>query len=685
VLDIPTARELFKLPLSGEAYRTVLFAGTERLVSADKQRTIAVWDARTGKLLREIDHGGPATILAVSDDGRWLATHKEHENPNNRWVEQDRVQLWDLSTGQRLHTLTSLPKRWYAEAKFSPDGKRLFALGESWEAVPATIIWDVETGQEFGTMHSRIVAISPDGRFLARGRDKFDVLDQQTGHVVPEGNRDARVHSIFLSADGERVFTAGYSSFDSWEVATGRHLRDVEVPQNDSSSPRPCQSADGRYALSYEGASKQLQIHVWDVFAGKRLYTLRPPGVHQQIACAFSEDAKLLAMHIPANTREGKAFVRIWDVRSGQEIRAFPEDKAARLERLFFTSDDKILLLAGDKMVGYETATGNELFFYQLAPEKVNSVLGVASAGGKIFTDDDRRAWSQIAASPDGAMFACLMSPGLAGKAVPDRIRLFEARTGSLVRRWNDSGKMPRWEECLRLSPDSRLLASSESYVVHVWEVATGNAVITLEGHRGDVGSLAFSGNGRRLASASLDSTCIIWDLPLATGTGSPRQAKANKEIVSQGADLASEDARRAYVAVWRLAEVPEQSMAFLSQHLRPATAAQVKEIQQYVADLDSRSLSARKNAFEQLQALGIVAAPALREAAKQHLSLETHRRVEHSWKVCAIDRHRANHSVPCGPWRSWNTLAPQPPASCCKRLPPARPPLTSPARPRRP
>ncbi len=58
-----------------------------------------------------------------------------------------------------------------------------------------------------------------------------------------------------------------------------------------------------------------------------------------------------------------------------------------------------------------------------------------------------------------------------------------------------------------------RLATAAGSQEVHVWDAATGQELARFQGHKGIIGSLAFAPDGTMLVSDSGDSGALIWDL----------------------------------------------------------------------------------------------------------------------------------------------------------------------------
>ena len=69
------------------------------------------------------------------------------------------------------------------------------------------------------------------------------------------------------------------------------------------------------------------------------------------------------------------------------------------------------------------------------------------------------------------------------------------------------------WVKAVAFSPDGRLLASGgNDKTVRLWDPATGEHRRTLTGHTGSVSAVAFSPDGRLLASGGGDRTVRLWD-----------------------------------------------------------------------------------------------------------------------------------------------------------------------------
>src|SRR5262249_33776796 len=154
-----------------------------------------------------------------------------------------------------------------------------------------------------------------------------------------------------------------------------------------------------------------------------------------------------------------------------------------------------------------------------------------------------------------------------------------------------------------------------------LWDVASGKEVRRLAGHRGGVHALAFPADGRYLASASSDTTVLLWD---ARAWPAPPSAKLTPaDLKAAWADLDGADAARAFRAISKLAASPAQAVPFLAQHLRPVVAADSTTTAKLIAGLDSKRFAERERSRKGLEELGAAAEPALRRALKGELAPE--------------------------------------------------------------
>lgn len=219
---------------------------------------------------------------------------------------------------------------------------------------------------------------------------------------------------------------------------------------------------------------------------------------------AFSPDGKTFAVaEAKVRVGAGRRIVRLWDVATGKETASL-EAGNDELGWLAFRPDGKALAAAvhGGPIKLWDVATGKTL-----ATLNGGATGGVRSGPGL-----------GLAFSPDGKTLARISGPGEGG-GDSGGVFLWDVATGK--RTTTLQGQSVPF--CVAFSPDGRALASGGANPsVMLWDVVAGKSTAALNGHPDQgcfsklfamVSSLAFSPDGKRLASASWDGTINLWDV----------------------------------------------------------------------------------------------------------------------------------------------------------------------------
>jgi RNA polymerase sigma factor (sigma-70 family) len=675
--DVGTGKET-RRPVDmrwGPAYALSADGKTLAVAAVPNDSTIHLWEVATGRHLRQLP-GPPGWIraLAFAPDGRALVSTGDRQ-----------VQVWDTATGKEVCRAAVGPAD--LGVAVSPDGKTLASAG--WDVASAVSLRETATGKELHRYRLPLgvdqVVFAPDGKTLAAVEDwnddggphenKVHLWDVATGNLRQRLALREHILGIAFSPDSKSLATGHLDTLHVWDLATGKWIERFE-------------GHTGRIDhLAFSGDGKTLAtggdntIRLWDVATGKEV---PPPGDGHQgpvQALAFLGDGKTLI------TAGDDHTLRHWEAATGREVRRFPGTGGAVFRPSFAGANTTLALPVGNEVRLCDSATGQELRRFrfpghvrQVALTPDGKTLAVY-AGGKDLTlrlvdtatGKERQARRSpdavqvLALSPDGAVLAVGLQCD--GKTLPDgSVRLLDAATGGELHRLRLSDNAASFA----FSPDGKTLATADMHGVNsLWEVATGKEraqlpdreqlremtfspdgcvlalgdsdgtirlclAVTgkelrrLRGHRSSITCLAFSADGKRLASGSWDTTALVWDvsgLPEQKGPQPGELGARQLEALWDG--LASADAAQAYRAIQELAAAPGQAVPFLKARLRPVSAVEPERLASLLADMDSDDFAAREKATAELERLGEAAEAAVRKALQGKPSAEVRRRGE--------------------------------------------------------
>jgi WD40 repeat protein len=336
-------------------------AAGKTLAAVDSKRSeVALYDDQ-GKELRRFAHAGRARLAALSADGKRLVTAND----------ESEIRVWDAATGKEERTIagpvSKEEKEFLTVLAVTPDGNTLLAGTKKGDVHR----WDLATGKEEEPLRAHLYWVTglffpPGGRTLVSV--SWDHLchrwDLVTGKAEPCGEGYAWSIQVTRSPDGRTIaLGSGSGRLELWDAATGKRNRVLRESGPAFSQVRF--SPDGK--LLAAGQADRSAV-VWDVAKGQEAYKLAPAPQPEGRrgawfrALAFSPDGRFLVTSVdPDGTR-------LWELSSGKELWQGPKHGVVA-----FAPDGRTLVSSGwDQPLQFCDAATGEV--RSSSPEKMQFI-----------------------------------------------------------------------------------------------------------------------------------------------------------------------------------------------------------------------------------------------------------------------------------------------------------------------
>jgi len=462
---------------------------------------VRIVELRSGRAATVLSHPQPIGI-ALSGDGSRVAV--------NGWY----FLLASLENGEEILRTPKFGMGRRAVA-FSADGRSLARFEQAdTDSDPELVLNDATAGAERwrATLDRRAwgIAFSPDGTRVVVGGRSIRLYDASDGYLFMKyGEGPQGLGGVTFSPDGKRVAATRLGRLLLFEAESGKPANEPSPPFD---PPGP-----GASALDWSDDSTRLvtgglggEVHLWDAGTGKHV---RPVSFGtREIRRIRIDSAGGKTATVDAQGRVGvddlaTGAAGIWLVEKPNARIAFRDGRLIRItavpERGYRVEDGVSEGLLPSSVVGHRA----------MSLSRDGGLLATKGLCRRILVWDTRALTARNPATPFTANHVAF-SPDGRFLAAHDGgpIRVHDAATGETlfeITAYGGSSHIP-----LAVSPGGKLVAwAGQTSVVELWSVRRGKRCTRLPGHSGRILELAFSPDGKRLASRSADGTILIWDV----------------------------------------------------------------------------------------------------------------------------------------------------------------------------